>query len=145
MCVADFIFCLLVLPFDSIRFIDASWANVRFLCVLVPFLRYGNVGVSLLSVGAITINRYLKQKLINAPLIVIKIVFSKLKFFFICRYIMIAHHGIYARIYKKHWIAAMIIFCWLFSYGMQVPTLIGKWGNVVFWRNKIYLNLTLTN
>ncbi|OXU26858.1 hypothetical protein TSAR_016616 [Trichomalopsis sarcophagae] len=100
LCVADFIFCLLVLPFDSIRFIDASWADVRFLCALVPFLRYGNVGVSLLSVGAITINRY----------------------------IMIAHHGIYARVYKKHWIALMIIFCWLFSYGMQVPTLVGSWG-----------------
>ncbi|KOX68016.1 G-protein coupled receptor moody, partial [Melipona quadrifasciata] len=45
LCVADFVFCLLVLPFDSIRFIDASWANVRFLCILVPFLRYGNVGI----------------------------------------------------------------------------------------------------
>ncbi|XP_015587054.1 G-protein coupled receptor moody isoform X2 [Cephus cinctus] len=100
LCVADFIFCLLVLPFDSIRFIDASWADVRFLCMLVPFLRYGNVGVSLLSVAAITVNRY----------------------------IMIAHHGIYSRVYKKHWIALMILFCWVFSYGMQVPTLLGVWG-----------------
>ena len=57
LCVADFVFCLLVLPFDSIRFVDASWAEMRFLCVLVPFLRYGNVGVSLLSVAVITINR----------------------------------------------------------------------------------------
>ncbi|XP_076247093.1 G-protein coupled receptor moody isoform X2 [Calliopsis andreniformis] len=100
LCVADFVFCLLVLPFDSIRFVDASWAEVRFLCFLVPFLRYGNVGVSLLSVAAITINRY----------------------------IMIAHHGLYSKVYKKHWIAFMIIFCWLFSYGMQVPTLLGIWG-----------------
>ncbi|KAF7405518.1 hypothetical protein HZH66_004424 [Vespula vulgaris] len=100
LCVADFVFCSLVLPFDSIRFVDASWADIRSLCVLVPFLRYGNVGVSLLSVAAITINRY----------------------------IMIAHHGIYSKIYKKHWIAAMIIFCWLFAYVMQVPTLLGVWG-----------------
>ncbi|KAJ8687767.1 hypothetical protein QAD02_023561, partial [Eretmocerus hayati] len=100
LCVADFIFCLLVLPFDSIRFIDESWVKIRLLCVLVPFLRYGNVGVSLLSVAAITINRY----------------------------IMIAHHGIYARVYKKQWIASMILFCWIFSYGMQVPTLLGVWG-----------------
>ncbi|XP_034183609.2 G-protein coupled receptor moody isoform X1 [Osmia lignaria lignaria] len=100
LCVADFVFCLLVLPFDSIRFVDASWANVRFLCVLVPFLRYGNVGVSLLSVAAITINRY----------------------------IMIAHHGLYSKVYKKYWIAFMIVFCWIFSYGMQVPTLLGVWG-----------------
>ncbi|KAG7197661.1 hypothetical protein KM043_016481 [Ampulex compressa] len=56
LCVADFVFCILVLPFDSIRFIDPRWTDVRFLCVFVPFLRYGNVGVSLLSVAAITIN-----------------------------------------------------------------------------------------
>ncbi|XP_015523482.1 G-protein coupled receptor moody isoform X1 [Neodiprion pinetum] len=100
LCVADFIFCLLVLPFDSIRFIDGGWAENNFLCHLVPFLRYGNVGVSLLSVAAITVNRY----------------------------IMIAHHEIYNKVYKKHWIALMILFCWCFSYGMQVPTLLGIWG-----------------
>lgn len=44
------------------------------------------------------------------------------------RYVMIAHHGSYAKIYKKHWIAAMILFCWLFSYGMQLPTLFKVWG-----------------
>ncbi|KAH0954145.1 hypothetical protein HN011_012140 [Eciton burchellii] len=100
LCVADFVFCLLVLPFDSIRFINASWTDIRFLCVFVPFFRYGNVGVSLLSVAAITINRY----------------------------IMIAHYTIYSKVYKKYWIAAMIVFCWLFSYGMQIPTLLGVWG-----------------
>lgn len=100
LCIADFVFCLLVLPFDSIRFINASWADVGFFCVLVPFLRYGNVGVSLLSVAAITINRY----------------------------IMIAHHAIYSKVYKKYWIAAMIMFCWVFSYGMQIPTLLKVWG-----------------
>lgn len=41
---------------------------------------------------------------------------------------MIAHHASYAKIYRKHWIAAMIIFCWMFSYGMQLPTLLGVWG-----------------
>lgn len=41
---------------------------------------------------------------------------------------MIAHHSIYARIYKKFWIVAMIIFCWLFSFGFQLPTLFKVWG-----------------
>lgn len=41
---------------------------------------------------------------------------------------MIAHHASYAKIYKKHWIVVMIIFCWAFSYGMQLPTLLGVWG-----------------
>jgi hypothetical protein len=41
---------------------------------------------------------------------------------------MIAHYGFYGRVYRVGWIAAMIAFCWLFSYGMQVPTLLGVWG-----------------
>lgn len=46
----------------------------------------------------------------------------------ILRYIMITHHGLYARIYKRHWIASMILFCWLLSYGMQLPTFFKVWG-----------------
>lgn len=47
------------------------------------------------------------------------------------RYIMIAHHAIYGKVYKKYWIAAMIIFCWVFSYGMQIPTLFKVWGETL--------------
>lgn len=49
------------------------------------------------------------------------------------RYIMIAHHAVYSKVYKKYWIAAMIVFCWLFSYGMQIPTLLGVWGKSPFY------------
>ena len=45
---------------------------------------------------------------------------------------MIAHYTSYESIYKRHWIAAMIIFCWVFSYGMQTPTLAGVWGKFDF-------------
>jgi hypothetical protein len=45
-----------------------------------------------------------------------------------CRYIMIVHHSVYSRIYKKVWIGAMIAFCWVLSFGMQIPTLLGVWG-----------------
>lgn len=45
---------------------------------------------------------------------------------------MIAHHSAYARIYKKHWIAAMILFCWVLSYGMQLPTFFKVWGKLTF-------------
>ncbi|XP_067011364.1 G-protein coupled receptor moody [Anabrus simplex] len=101
LCVADFIFCCMVLPFSSSRFIAGTWVHGPELCTLFPFMRYGNIGVSLLSIAMITINRY----------------------------IMITHHNLYNRIYKKGWIAAMIIFCWVFSYGMQLPTLFGIWGS----------------
>ncbi|KAL1138737.1 hypothetical protein AAG570_008799 [Ranatra chinensis] len=100
LCVADFLFCVLVLPFEASRFITGSWVHGDILCRVVPLVRYGNVGVSLLCIAMITINRY----------------------------IMIAHYGIYTKIYRPIWIGCMIIFCWLLSFGMQIPTFIGIWG-----------------
>uniref|UniRef100_A0A0K8V414 G-protein coupled receptor moody n=2 Tax=Bactrocera latifrons TaxID=174628 RepID=A0A0K8V414_BACLA len=100
LCMADLLFCAIVLPFSAIRFFQGTWTHGEFLCKLIPFIQYGNIGVSLLCIAMITINRY----------------------------VMIAHHASYAKIYKKHWIAVMIIFCWSFSYGMQLPTLLGVWG-----------------
>ncbi|XP_063695885.1 G-protein coupled receptor moody isoform X2 [Culicoides brevitarsis] len=100
LCVADCLFCLVVLPFNALRFIRGTFDHGDILCIAIPFLQYGNVGVSLLCIASITLNRY----------------------------IMIAHHSIYSRIYKKHWISCMIIFCWLFSYGFQLPTLFKVWG-----------------
>ncbi|XP_032517985.2 G-protein coupled receptor moody-like isoform X1 [Danaus plexippus] len=100
LCIADFLFCAMVLPFAISGFWTRTWSHGGALCKLVPFLRYGNVGVSLLSIALITLNRY----------------------------IMIAHHSWYGRVYRKHNIALMIIFSWMFSYGMQIPTLIGVWG-----------------
>ncbi|XP_069359945.1 G-protein coupled receptor moody isoform X3 [Maniola hyperantus] len=100
LCIADFLFCAVVLPFAISGFWTRTWSHGGALCKMVPFLRYGNVGVSLLSIALITLNRY----------------------------IMIAHHSWYARVYRKHNIALMIVFSWMFSYGMQIPTLIGVWG-----------------
>ncbi|EDV91786.1 G-protein coupled receptor moody [Drosophila grimshawi] len=100
LCIADLLFCALVLPFQGLRFVQGTWRHGQVLCRLIPFIQYGNIGVSLLCIAMITINRY----------------------------VMITHHGIYARIYKRHWIAVMIAACWLVSYGMQLPTLMGAWG-----------------
>jgi hypothetical protein len=85
----------------ALRYIKGEWIHGDgFFCAFVPFVQYGNVGVSLLCIAMITINRY----------------------------IMIGHHSIYARVYKKVWIYSMIIFCWVFSYGFQLPTLFAIWG-----------------
>ncbi|XP_073834632.1 G-protein coupled receptor moody [Musca autumnalis] len=100
LCIADLLFCALVLPFSAYRFIEGTWEPRDVLCKMIPFIQYGNIGVSLLCIAMITINRY----------------------------VMIAHHNSYGKIYKRHWIAAMIVFCWVFSYGMQLPTLVGAWG-----------------
>ncbi|XP_031637333.1 G-protein coupled receptor moody isoform X2 [Contarinia nasturtii] len=100
LCIADCLFCVIVLPFNAYRFIQGIFIPDSALCQIIPFLQYGNVGVSLLCIAMITINRY----------------------------IMITHHSSYARIYKTSWIAVMIVFCWIFAYGMQLPTLFGVWG-----------------
>ncbi|KAL7038303.1 hypothetical protein ACKWTF_009543 [Chironomus riparius] len=100
LCAADCLFCVLVLPFMAVRYIHGAWTHGEFLCTLVPFIQYGNVGVSLLCIAMITMNRY----------------------------IMIAHNSIYQRVYKKVYVYTMIIFCWIFSYGFQLPTLFGVWG-----------------
>lgn len=85
----------------AFRFINGGWVyGEGFLCTFVPFVQYGNVGVSLLCIAMITINRY----------------------------IMIAKNRFYAKIYRKKWIVAMIVFCWTFSYGFQLPTLFKIWG-----------------
>ncbi|XP_055326796.1 G-protein coupled receptor moody isoform X2 [Sitodiplosis mosellana] len=100
LCIADCLFCVIVLPFSAYRFIRGTWLPDGPLCQIIPFLQYGNVGVSLLCIAMITINRY----------------------------IMITHHSSYARIYKTQWITVMIVFSWVFAYGMQLPTLFGVWG-----------------
>ncbi|XP_044728397.1 G-protein coupled receptor moody isoform X2 [Chrysoperla carnea] len=100
LCIADLLFCFTVLPFSASHFLHGTWVHGDLLCSLIPFLRYGNVGVSLLSVAMISINRY----------------------------VLIAWPHLYPRIYTRCTVAFFIAFCWLFSYGMQLPTLLGIWG-----------------
>lgn len=100
LCVADGLFCAIVLPFNALRFFGNPWTQNDYLCKLVPFLQYGNVGLSLLFITMITINRY----------------------------VMIAHYNIYSAVYRPLNVAAMILLCLMLSFGMQLPTLLGIWG-----------------
>lgn len=59
LCAADCLFCILVLPFMALRYIRGAWTHGDgLLCTFVPFVQYGNVGVSLLCIAMITINRW---------------------------------------------------------------------------------------
>ncbi|XP_037084251.1 G-protein coupled receptor moody-like [Pollicipes pollicipes] len=101
LCIADFSFCLLVLPFEISRFANGAWTlGEGFVCVLFPLLRYWNVGCSLLSIAMITINRF----------------------------VMIAFNDLYKKIYERRWVVVQIAFIWLYSFGMLTPTLAGSWG-----------------
>ncbi|KAK9736840.1 7 transmembrane receptor (rhodopsin family) [Popillia japonica] len=100
LCISDLLICFLVLPFAASQFFHGTWIHGNFLCVIVPFLRYGSVGVSLLSVAMISINRY----------------------------ILIAWPELYNKVYTKVKVCIYIGSIWLIAYGVQLPTLAGVWG-----------------
>jgi len=106
LCIADLLFCVMVMPFTAHRLVTGIdfAAKHQLLCVLHPLIQYANVGVSLLSIAMITVNRF----------------------------VMIAHHSLYARIYTKKTVAAMVSFTWIFSFALLIPTLCGKWGKFGF-------------
>jgi len=41
---------------------------------------------------------------------------------------MIVHSSLYSIVYRPIWITSMIILCLIISFGMLIPTLLGKWG-----------------
>ncbi|XP_042873900.1 protein trapped in endoderm-1-like [Penaeus japonicus] len=102
LCVSDLLFCSINLPLTASRYIHEAWVLGETLCKIFPFFFYGNVAASLLNMVAITINRY----------------------------ILISHHGLYDRVYRRRYIVLMIAFVWLFSFGMMVPPLAGVWGRL---------------
>ncbi|GFS93320.1 protein trapped in endoderm-1 [Trichonephila clavipes] len=100
LCTADLLFCMINLPPTASRYIHHNWVLGDTLCRLFPFFFYGNVAASLLSMTAITINRY----------------------------VLINHYKYYDKIYQRKYIALMIAFCWIFSFSLLTPTLAGAWG-----------------
>ncbi|XP_045592255.1 protein trapped in endoderm-1 [Procambarus clarkii] len=102
LCASDLLFCSINLPLTASRYIHESWVLGDTLCSIFPFFFYGNVAASLLNMVAITLNRY----------------------------ILIAHHGLYDRVYRHHYIYLMIAVVWLFSFGMMMPPLLGVWGRL---------------
>lgn len=96
----DLIFCSFNLPLTAVRFAYQKWILGPTLCGLFPFFFYLNVAASLFNMMAITINRY----------------------------VLIAHHSIYNRLYRSWMIAIMIGFAWGFPLSLLIPTLMGKWG-----------------
>ncbi|KAB0799508.1 hypothetical protein PPYR_07388 [Photinus pyralis] len=100
LCISDFLICIIVLPFGAHQFFVGTWTHGRFLCTLIPMLRYGSVGVSLLSIATISINRY----------------------------ILIAWPNLYPKVFTKLKVSLYIGIIWAFSYGLQIPTIFGVWG-----------------
>ncbi|XP_065341282.1 protein trapped in endoderm-1 [Cloeon dipterum] len=102
LCFSDLLFCAINLPMTAARFWHRGWVFGDTLCRLFPFFFYGNVAVSLLSMVAITINRY----------------------------ILIACNGMYDLFYSRWCIVLQIVFAWAFSFSIMVPPLVDAWGTL---------------
>ncbi|XP_063864930.1 LOW QUALITY PROTEIN: G-protein coupled receptor moody-like [Scylla paramamosain] len=97
---SDLMFCVFNLPLAASLFGQCSWVHTGFVCLLFPILRYGLVAVSVFTVLAITINRY----------------------------VMIAHPQLYNKVYTPAWLTVMVLSTWLGAFGALVPTLLELWG-----------------
>lgn len=100
LCVSDLLFCSFSLPLTAVRYFQEAWTLGETLCKLFPVIFYGNVAVSLLSMVGITLNRY----------------------------ILIACHGLYSKIYKPAYIILQLILVWAIAFFMMLPPLLGIWG-----------------
>ncbi|KAF7396503.1 protein trapped in endoderm-1 [Vespula maculifrons] len=100
--VSDLIFSAVNLPLTASRYLNEAWVLGDTLCQIFPLFFYGNVAVSLLSMVAITINRY----------------------------VLISRSDIYAVIYTTRGIVLMLIAIWTLSFSLLIPPLVGIWGTL---------------
>ncbi|XP_041987399.1 protein trapped in endoderm-1 isoform X3 [Aricia agestis] len=102
LCVSDLLFCSINLPLTASRYIQQRWVFGPQLCQMFAFVFYGNEAVSLLSMVAITINRYT----------------------------LIAYYDMYSQIYTTTRIWIQLALVWLVSFGLMIPPLLGVWGHL---------------
>lgn len=102
LCIADFLFCSFSMPLSALTFIQENWYYGDALCKLFPLVRYSNGAVSLFSVIAITINRY----------------------------VLIVHPTSYPKVYTKRNMFIMIVTIWIISFLLLLPPLLGVWGTL---------------
>ncbi|CAK9823843.1 G-protein coupled receptor moody [Anthophora retusa] len=98
--VSDLMFCCFNLPLATSTFWYSSWHHGAHLCRLFPLLRYGLVAVSLFSILAITINRY----------------------------VMIGHPRFYPTLYKPKYLIPMVLSTWILGFGVLIITWFESWG-----------------
>ncbi|XP_018566563.1 protein trapped in endoderm-1 [Anoplophora glabripennis] len=102
LCLSDLIFCVLNLPLTAARYIYEAWILGDVLCKLFPVLFYGNVGVSVLNMVAITLNRY----------------------------VLISCHQYYNQLYSKLSIWIQLVCIWGATFLLMLPPLLEIWGKL---------------
>lgn len=96
----DLLFCVLNLPINATRYATQSWILGDVVCKMFPFIFYANLQMSLLLMMLIAVNRF----------------------------IAVGYSQQYDNIYKKPFVAVMIILCWIYCLSLLLPVLFGLWG-----------------
>ncbi|XP_072931053.1 G-protein coupled receptor moody-like [Epargyreus clarus] len=97
---SDLLFCCFNLPLAASTFYHRAWVHGRLLCRLFPLARYVFVAVSVLTILAITVNRY----------------------------VMMSHPRLYPKLYKGRNIALMIAAIWISTITTLLMPWFEKWG-----------------
>ncbi|XP_040576322.1 protein trapped in endoderm-1 [Lepeophtheirus salmonis] len=98
---SDLLFSSLTLPILAIRFFSEDWIVGETLCRLFPLIFYGNSAVTLFSLLAVTIHRW----------------------------VMIYFPDRSSQIFSRARTKIMIIFCWVSPVLLLCPSLFGIWGS----------------
>ncbi|XP_053674075.1 protein trapped in endoderm-1-like [Anopheles nili] len=104
---ADLLFCVAVMPLMGLRYGRRSWpfAYDSLWCRLFPVVLYGTVATSVLSLVALTVNRY----------------------------VLIVHPSWYGSIYRTAGMVPLqLVFCWAIPYGLMALPLFELWGRLGF-------------
>lgn len=102
LCFSDFLFCAFNLPLTASRYIHQKWVFGVDLCKAFPVIFYGNVALSLLNMVSITINRY----------------------------ILIAHHHLYNKLYTRASIWLQMLSAWVIAFLIMLMPLAQIWGKL---------------
>nr|CAD7439117.1 unnamed protein product [Timema bartmani] len=139
--VSDLMFCCFNLPLAASMFWQRAWRHGELLCQLFPLLRYGLVAVSLFTVLAITINRYVMighpRMYPNTPDRDSNLDFSVIGSLDYCESSALDYVAIEGvstcfvccfRLYSKKYLGLMVACTWMFGFGALIATWVGVWG-----------------
>lgn len=102
LCASDLLFCCFCIPLVVQVFLTRKWFSSDVICKIFAFVRFSSPMVSMFTVLAITINRY----------------------------ILIVHPNIYPLLYKRKYIFTQIGIIWLFPIAVLSLPLSGVWGRL---------------
>ena len=100
--ISDMLTCLTIMPIWIVLVRNSNITFVETICSFSVFFHYATQSTSLITLMAISINKY----------------------------VMICHKTIYHRIYTTQNVALMIIFTWLFTFGLFALPLVRIWGKI---------------